>query len=197
MDMNDVGVLVSGSGPTTIQNLNVGGKSTRPCAWDLVEDRALFEEKHGIKDTSMPERLVLLRLLEENISPKKLRRVWRDELYFDERETPCFCLNISAAVPWVFGALAGATITTQVLFSMPEVFSLTPATHVAVTAIWLCLIPTTAWVMWSDVFPYLTAKRLQRFVDKVNPELPALIAHWKKDRWYRQACNESTVLVSN
>ncbi|WP_375592130.1 hypothetical protein [Chitiniphilus eburneus] len=180
--IEDAGVVVSGTGPTTIQNLNMMQKASE-IEWDLVRDPQRFYQMFKFY-ASTPARLALLRLFDEDILPRSVAGVWKDELLFEE---PRFTVTVRRWVPWAtFAMLMVASLAFAAAFTLPVFVRLTNNTLGFLIALNIVSWSTLIYLIWVYAIPYNTCTKLAKIVEVVNKDLPRLFEVWRESRWYRQ-----------
>lgn len=150
-----------------------------------------FRKAYGMR-ASAPARIALLRLLEEDVTARSLRRLWGDELTFSEDRLQ---LQIYRWVPnvtlAVVGAWGSALIAALVLLAQrpQSVFAVGVA-----SVVFVALTFTVLYALVVELLPYHIACRIRRIVDQVNEELPDILAAWRSGRRRRTASHHPTTL---
>jgi hypothetical protein len=123
---------------------------------------------------SAPARVALLRLLEEDVTSRALSIVWGDEFTFEEPE---FRLRVNRWVPWMLVSLVVLLLISGTAFAIEGNSS---------PAGWLMgmllggLTTMFCWTLVEFYRPYLVVRRLVPMVERVNQELPGLLAEWRR-----------------
>jgi len=164
----DVGIIFQG-------NYNAPGEGPT-----VVMQLASFRRLTGI-DASGPAMVAICRLLEEEVTPRQVSKVWRDELVFDQGQ---FTLRVGRfiPVPWLMWVSLGFLLLSSVLFWFVLVMGgKSIPTETAICA----LVYFTSLVVFLIVGvkfhqPYLVCKRIAPVLERVNADLPSRINAWKK-----------------
>lgn len=173
----DVAQLVAGDvneGPRAnatgnVVNIHVG----TPVANPVWIDEKQFQKATGMS-TSAPARVALLRLFAEDIKVKDVSSVWEDELVFQEAS---FRVRLQKWVP--IGTFLHAAVL--VMCGIAAILVADGSQER-----WATFITTVAvsglFVWWIAVFyrPYLIGRKLIPIIERVNEELPEILAGWRK-----------------
>ncbi|MHA6881523.1 hypothetical protein [Ralstonia pseudosolanacearum] len=165
---DDVGIIFQG-------NYNAPGEGPT-----VVMQLASFRRLTGI-DASGPAMVAICRLLEEEVTPRQVSKVWRDELVFEQGQ---FTLRVGRyiPVPWLmcisFGLFALCSV---VLWCVVVLGGKNIPTETAICALlYLASLMTFLFVGVKFHQPYMVCKRIAPVLERVNADLPSRIETWKR-----------------
>lgn len=168
VDAQDVGIIFQG-------NYNAPGEGPT-----VVMQLASFRRLTGI-DASGPAMVAICRLLEEEVTPRQVSKVWRDELVFEQGQ---FTLRIGRfiPVPWLMWLSLGFFVLCSVLLWCVAVLGgKGNTTQVGICAlVYLVSLGTFLFIGVEFHQPYMVCKRIQPVLARVNADLPSRIEAWKK-----------------
>ncbi len=123
---------------------------------------------------SAPARVGLIRLMKEDVTARSLSKIWKGEMAFVEDR---FTLRLDHWVPKVTGLILmslGACLVAIFIVmhtSLPAAYLLTLVS--VLLAIAFFILPA------QFLIPYSIAARIAPMVEKVNAELPGILARWR------------------
>lgn len=164
VDAQDVGIIFQG-------NYNAPGKGPT-----VVMQLASFRRLTGI-DASGPAMASICRLLEEDVKLKQIELVWGDELTFKDS---AFRLRVWQFAPALAAVSYGLFAIFALLFAVSAVVA-GKMTGFATACFLACMLAALVCVFVAFQFyrPYLVCKRIVPVLDRVNADLPELIARWR------------------
>ncbi|GAA5783926.1 hypothetical protein YWS52_02440 [Chitiniphilus shinanonensis] len=155
----------------------------REIEWALVSDSQRFYQMFKFY-ASTPARLALLRLFDEDILPRSVARVWKDELQFED---PKFTVTVKHWVPYLIAFLLFVLVMSYTaIFAVPFFSPQSKQLHAFIMGLHLALWVPLVWAFWQLLLPYNACVQLVKFLDEVNADLPGLFDQWRASRWYRQ-----------
>ena len=168
VEAQDVGIIFQGN-----YNAPGGGPA-------VVMQLASFRRLTGI-DASGPAMVAICRLLEEEVTPRQVAKVWRDELVFEQGQ---FTLRFGRyiPVPWLMWLSLSFFILCSVVLWWIAVFGgKQNTTQLGICAL-VYLTSLAAFLFVGVVFhqPYMVCKRIAPVLDRINADLPNRIEAWKK-----------------
>lgn len=143
----------------------------------IVMQLEKFQRLTGI-DASGPAMVGICRLLEEEISPKQVAKVWRDELIFEDGQ---FRVTVWRHVPLLAAIALGFFVICSIVFGLSMIL-VGKITLLAGICMLAYLLSVGFFLLISVEFhrPYMICKRIERVLDRVNADLPSRIDAWRK-----------------
>ena len=164
VDAQDVGIIFQG-------NYNAPGEGPT-----VVMQLASFRRITGI-DASGPAMVGIARLLEEDVEPKQVAMVWRDELTFAGNAFRLRVWRFSPALAvgsYAIFAVCVAAFAVSAIFAHQMTVLASACFLASLAAAAVC-----AFIAIEFYRPYVVCKRIERVLVQVNADLPTRIDKWR------------------